>query len=70
MAEIEYTREGAIARVTLNRPERRNALANDMRRDLRDAFERANEDDEVRVVILDAAARPSARRRRGPDRQA
>lgn len=55
MAEIEYTREGAIARVTLNRPERRNALANDMRRDLRDAFERANEDDEVRVVILDAA---------------
>jgi len=54
MAEIEYTREGAIARITLNRPERKNALANEMRHNLRAAFDRANEDDEVRVVVLDA----------------
>ncbi|MFY0634961.1 MAG: enoyl-CoA hydratase/isomerase family protein [Vannielia sp.] len=54
MAEIEYSREGAIARITLNRPERKNALAGEMRVELRHAFDRANEDDEVRVVVLDA----------------
>lgn len=54
MAEIDYSREGAIAQITLNRPERKNALAGGMRIDLRQAFDRANEDDEVRVVILDA----------------
>lgn len=54
MAEIEYRFEGAIARITLNRPERKNALAGAMRVELRAAFDRANEDDEVRVVVLDA----------------
>lgn len=54
MAEIECSREGTIAHITLNRPERKNALANEMRIDLRHAFDRANEDDEVRVVVLDA----------------
>lgn len=54
MAEIEYRTDGSIAYVTLNRPERKNALANDMRRDLRNAFDRANEDDDVRVIVLDA----------------
>ncbi|MBS8225492.1 enoyl-CoA hydratase/isomerase family protein [Vannielia litorea] len=55
MAEIDYSREGTIARITLNRPERKNALAGEMRVELRHAFDRANEDDEVRVVVLDAA---------------
>jgi len=54
MAEIEYHQDEAVARITINRPERRNALANDMRADLRTAFQRANEDDDVRVVVLDA----------------
>ncbi len=52
MAEIEYQREGAIARIVLNRPERKNALANDMRQQLTDAFREADADDEVRAVIL------------------
>ncbi len=57
MAEVEYRKEGSIARITLNRPDRKNALANDMRRDLREAFEQANEDDEIRVVLLDAVGK-------------
>ncbi|WP_028601459.1 enoyl-CoA hydratase/isomerase family protein [Ottowia thiooxydans] len=52
MAEIEYQRDGAIARIVINRPERKNALANDMRTRLTEAFHEANADDEVRAVIL------------------
>lgn len=52
MAEIEYLKEGAIARIVLNRPERKNALANDMRQQLADAFRAADADDEVRAVVL------------------
>lgn len=52
MAEIEFHKEGAVARIVLNRPERKNALANDMRQQLAEAFSTANRDDEVRAVIL------------------
>ncbi|MEF7617413.1 enoyl-CoA hydratase-related protein [Aquincola sp. MAHUQ-54] len=52
MAEIDYQKEGAIARIVLNRPERKNALANDMRQQLADAFRTADADDEVRAVVL------------------
>ena len=52
MAEIEYQREGAVARIVINRPERKNALAGDMRAQLTAAFQAADADDEVRAVIL------------------
>ena len=52
MAEIEYQREGAVARIVINRPERKNALAGDMRSQLTQAFQAADADDEVRAVIL------------------
>lgn len=52
MAEIEYEQQGGIARIVLNRPERKNALANDMRQQLTEAFRQADEDDAVRAVIL------------------
>lgn len=52
MAEIEYHPEGAIARIVINRPERKNALANDMRQQLTEAFHAANADDNVRAVVL------------------
>lgn len=54
MAEIEYQKEGALARVVLNRPERKNALANDMRQLLADSFRAADADDEVRALLLTA----------------
>ena len=47
-------REGAIGRVTLNRPERLNALTGDMRERIAAGFVAHQNDDAVRAVILDA----------------
>ena len=41
--------------VTMNRPEARNALSGEMLRLMEEAWDRANEDPEVRVVILTGA---------------
>jgi enoyl-CoA hydratase/carnithine racemase len=53
--ELEYVVEGAVARVTINRPERRNAMSFEVMRGLRDAMARARSDDAVRVVVLTGA---------------
>jgi enoyl-CoA hydratase len=55
--EVLYERDGAIARVTLNRPEYRNAQNSAMTYALDDAFYRAAADDEVKVVILSGAGK-------------
>ena len=47
--------DGRIVRITLNRPEARNAQNRGMLVDLHDAFLEAEADDEVRVVILNGA---------------
>lgn len=54
---IAFVRDGAIARVTLNRPERLNALTDAMRDRISTLFTDLAQDDSVRVVILDAAGR-------------
>jgi enoyl-CoA hydratase len=46
-----------IARITLNRPERLNAIGQDMPREIRQAVEWAEADDEVHVIVLDGAGR-------------
>jgi enoyl-CoA hydratase/carnithine racemase len=43
-----------IARITLNRPERRNALALDLMEELTSAFKTLGGDDDVRAIILAA----------------
>lgn len=48
----------AIAKITLNRPEYRNAQNRGMTKELVEAFDMAEEDDEVKVVVL-AGAGPS-----------
>jgi enoyl-CoA hydratase/carnithine racemase len=50
-----YDVDGAIATVTINRPERRNALSWTVMSELRDAFETAKADAAVRVVVLTGA---------------
>ena len=46
-----YESRDGVAVITLNRPEKRNAINNDMARALREAFERLNEgDDRVGVI--------------------
>jgi enoyl-CoA hydratase len=45
-------REDGVARVTLNQPDSRNALSNELLGDLIDAFESARDDERVRCVVL------------------
>ena len=54
---IRYARDGRIARITLNRPSRMNAIDHDMPRELRRAVEAANADDEAHVIVLSGAGR-------------
>ncbi len=46
-----------IATITMNRPERLNAITGQMEQDLYDAFIDVTEDDDVRVVVLTGAGR-------------
>jgi enoyl-CoA hydratase/carnithine racemase len=50
-----YDVHGGVATITLNRPERRNALSWAMVRELRAAFAAARDDTAVRVVVLTGA---------------
>ncbi len=52
MAIVEVVREGAVARVWLNRPERHNALSLELSAALTDAFVSLGADQGVRVVVL------------------
>ena len=54
---IAFARDGAIARVTLNRPDRLNALTDEMRDQISALFTDLAQDDSVRAVILDAVGR-------------
>ncbi len=54
---ITTAREGSIAIVTLNRPERRNALSLELMRDLLGVLDEIGRDREVRAVILAAAGK-------------
>lgn len=54
---ILESRNDGIATVVMNRPDRLNALDNDLSTALKDAFERLSKDESVRVVILTGAGR-------------
>jgi enoyl-CoA hydratase len=52
-----YSDDNDVARITLNRPERLNAINFSLTSELRDAVRAANEDANVRVIILSGAGR-------------
>ncbi len=54
---ILFERADGIATVTLNRPDKLNALTPQMRVEMRKAFEEVAEDDGIRVLILTGAGR-------------
>jgi 2-(1,2-epoxy-1,2-dihydrophenyl)acetyl-CoA isomerase len=54
---VGYETRGEVAIVTLNRPDKLNAINADLRRDLRDALGTAQADDDVRAVVLTGAGR-------------
>jgi methylglutaconyl-CoA hydratase len=55
--KILYTVDQNIARITLNRPDKRNALDNDIVLEFKDALVRASADDSVRVVLVTGAGK-------------
>ena len=60
MADYEfilYERKGAAALITLNRPERMNSFNEGLRQELHAALDAADEDPEVRGIILTGAGR-------------
>ena len=54
-AVVIYEVADAVARVTMNRPQKRNALNDDLIDGLKSALRRAHDDHEIRVVILSGA---------------
>ncbi|MFZ2905056.1 MAG: enoyl-CoA hydratase-related protein [Cyclobacteriaceae bacterium] len=54
MELVEYHVQNRIGFITLNRPEKRNALSYELVADLKEAFAHAEHDNEVKVVVLKA----------------
>ena len=59
MALVEYSKEGTflsdkenIARLTLNRPDKYNALSMELLQELEVALDKAAEDNDIRAVII------------------
>ena len=57
-SQITYEVDDSVATITLNRPDRLNAFTATMCRELVAAFDAADADDHVRVVLLTGAGRP------------
>lgn len=56
-ATVLYEKRGAIALITLNRPQALNSFTRQMHRDLWAVFEKIEQDKEVRVAVLTGAGR-------------
>jgi len=56
-SEIDYLVADRIATITLSRPDQLNAFTQVMRDELIDAFDRADSDDDVRVVVVTGRGR-------------
>ena len=54
---VRYEVSGPVAHVTLNRPEKLNALSYALVDELRDAVQRASGDDAVKVFVMKGAGR-------------
>ncbi|HZB53100.1 MAG TPA: enoyl-CoA hydratase/isomerase family protein, partial [Reyranella sp.] len=54
-ANIRLERDGAVARLMLNRPERRNALTHAMMLELEDAFAGLRQDNRCRALVIRGA---------------
>ncbi|HKS39311.1 MAG TPA: enoyl-CoA hydratase-related protein, partial [Blastocatellia bacterium] len=50
--KILYSTEQSIARITLNRPDKRNALDGEIVSEVKDALRVSARDESVRVVLL------------------
>ena len=55
--EIAYEVDDGVATITLDRPDRMNAFTTVMQRELIDAFDEVDADDDVRAVIVTGRGR-------------
>ncbi|MEW6640071.1 MAG: crotonase/enoyl-CoA hydratase family protein [Pseudomonadota bacterium] len=55
--QIKYDVEDNILTITLNRPDKLNAYTHTMQAEMIDAFDRADQDDNVRAIIVTGAGR-------------
>ncbi len=56
-SQILYEAKDTVASITLNRPEKRNALSDQLVRELLDAFATADNDSNIKVVVLHGAGK-------------
>ena len=54
---LTYEAQGRIATITLNRPERLNAITRGMPQEIREAVEKANDDNDIHCIVLTGAGR-------------
>ena len=54
MADLEFSREGHVAHVRLNRPKTLNAISGEMNRRLLEAWTEINADPDIWVAVLSA----------------
>ncbi len=54
MSLVIYNTKERIGYITLNRPEKRNALSRELVAELKEAFAKAEKDDNVKVIVLNA----------------
>lgn len=57
LKHLLYTRRDAVATVTINRPDARNALSDDVVMELRAALQEARHDPSVRVIVITGAGK-------------
>lgn len=50
---VKYSKEGRVATITLNRPEKYNTLRPEVTTGLNNALQNANQDNDVRVIVLE-----------------
>ena len=54
MSLVNYSVKERVGYITLNRPDKRNALSHELVRDLKEAFSKAETDAGIKVVVLNA----------------
>lgn len=59
MAVLEVSRQGRVERLTLNRPEKRNALSHELASALAGALDAASADNGVGAILIEAAEGPA-----------
>lgn len=52
---VDFRIEQSVAVVTINRPDRKNAITMAMRRQFQDVFQKLQDDDEVRAIVITGA---------------